>query len=79
MPTSSLGPTENTLDTFWKMIWENHVQTIVMLTKCVEGGKVCCRRWSQGGSKYGERSVGGWLEQVMMRIICVCVCGGGGL
>ncbi|KAL5486438.1 hypothetical protein EMCRGX_G018913 [Ephydatia muelleri] len=39
------GPTENTLATFWRMIWENRVQNIVMLTKCIEGGKKKCEQY----------------------------------
>ena len=34
------GPLPNTVDDFWRMVWEQKVQTIVMLTKDVEGGKV---------------------------------------
>ncbi len=37
---SLLGPTENSLDDFWRMIWEQKSPTIVMLTKVFEG-KVC--------------------------------------
>ncbi len=30
------GPLPNTLEDFWKMIMENKLRTIVMLTKCFE-------------------------------------------
>ena len=31
---------QNTVQDFWRMVWEHGLDTIVMLTKCVEGGKV---------------------------------------
>ena len=35
-----VGPTELTVVRFWQMIWEQQLSTIVMLTRCVEDGKV---------------------------------------
>ncbi len=32
-----IGPLPNTLDDFWRMIWEKRLTTIVMLTQCFEG------------------------------------------
>jgi len=34
------GPTKNSVDDFWRMIWEYDVATIFMLTHLVENGKV---------------------------------------
>ncbi|ROT62176.1 putative receptor-type tyrosine-protein phosphatase V-like [Penaeus vannamei] len=34
------GPTEDTLDDFWRLVWEQKVYTIVMLTSLMEKGKV---------------------------------------
>ena len=34
------GPTELTVVRFWQMIWEHQLPTIVMLTRCIEDGKV---------------------------------------
>ena len=44
------GPLKKTVDRFWRMVRENKLQTIVMLTKCSEAGKVSLaiafRTWS---------------------------------
>ncbi|XP_064386533.1 sushi, von Willebrand factor type A, EGF and pentraxin domain-containing protein 1-like isoform X2 [Halichondria panicea] len=39
------GPLPNTLEDFWKMIMENKLRTIVMLTKCFEERKKCECYW----------------------------------
>ena len=31
------GPMPNTVSDFWRMIWENKLPTVVMLTRCQEG------------------------------------------
>lgn len=41
------GPTQATLNTFWRMIWQENVEHIVMLANTLEDGKVkvfkiCC-------------------------------------
>ena len=35
------GPMRNTVNDFWRMIWEKQVEVVVMLTKIEERGKVC--------------------------------------
>uniref|UniRef100_A0A8C4TQ20 protein-tyrosine-phosphatase n=1 Tax=Erpetoichthys calabaricus TaxID=27687 RepID=A0A8C4TQ20_ERPCA len=37
---STQGPLAATIEDFWRMIWEYDVQSIVMLTLCMEHGKV---------------------------------------
>lgn len=45
------GPTPDTDTDFWRMIWEQKLPSMVMLTKCIESGKVSweqnwrCREW----------------------------------
>ncbi len=45
-----LGPTNNSIEDFWRMIWEGNIPTIVMLTRIFEG-KVrwisYCAKWDQ--------------------------------
>ncbi|CAB3387660.1 Hypothetical predicted protein, partial [Cloeon dipterum] len=39
------GPTANTLDDFWRMVWQEKVSLIVMVTNLVEGGKKKCEKY----------------------------------
>jgi len=36
------GPLPETVDDFWRMLWEHNSTIVVMLTKLREMGKVCC-------------------------------------
>jgi len=53
------GPLENTVVDFWRMVWEQDCNVIVMLTKDVEGEKIkCFRYWPDGQSlQYGRLRV----------------------
>ncbi|XP_073434625.1 receptor-type tyrosine-protein phosphatase beta-like [Dendrobates tinctorius] len=53
------GPLPRTVNDFWRMIWEKNVRAVVMLTKCVELGKVKCEEyWPQRSARiYGNLSI----------------------
>lgn len=34
------GPLPHTVGDFWRLVWEQQSQTLVMLTNCVESGQV---------------------------------------
>ncbi|KFV11950.1 Receptor-type tyrosine-protein phosphatase eta, partial [Tauraco erythrolophus] len=50
------GPLPNTIEDFWRMIWEKNIYSIVMLTKCVEQARTKCEQyWPDKQSKsYGD-------------------------
>ncbi|KAF7238884.1 Receptor-type tyrosine-protein phosphatase H [Varanus komodoensis] len=39
------GPLPGTVFDFWRMIWEQQVVTVVMLTNCIENGRVRCEHY----------------------------------
>ncbi|XP_072020551.1 receptor-type tyrosine-protein phosphatase alpha-like isoform X2 [Amphiura filiformis] len=56
---ASQGPREDTVNDFWRMVWEQNSTTIVMLTKCFEHGKEkCAQYWPDAGTgTYGPLTV----------------------
>jgi protein tyrosine phosphatase len=53
------GPLTETVNDFWKMIWQMKSLSIVMLTSLEEDGEeMCCQYWpSSGSSQYGQYTV----------------------
>ncbi|XP_072277665.1 receptor-type tyrosine-protein phosphatase eta-like [Pyxicephalus adspersus] len=56
---ASQGPLPKTINDFWRMIWEKDVRVLIMLTKCVEVGKVKCEEYwpSRSSRTFGNLSV----------------------
>ena len=47
------GPLPKTTVDFWRMVWQERSQTIVMLANVVEGGYVKCHKyWPEAGTQY---------------------------
>lgn len=50
------GPLPGTTDDFWRMVWEQKSRIIVMVTQCVERGRVKCHQYwpNKEVTRYGE-------------------------
>lgn len=62
------GPLPGTKDDFWKMVWEQNVHNIVMVTQCVEKGRVKCDHYwpfDQEPLYYGDLIVQMQSESVL--------------
>ncbi|KAM9846095.1 receptor-type tyrosine-protein phosphatase beta [Aulostomus maculatus] len=62
------GPLPGTKDDFWRMVWEHHVYNIVMVTQCVEKGRVKCDQYWPADREplyYGELVIQMLSESVL--------------
>nr|XP_015208256.1 PREDICTED: receptor-type tyrosine-protein phosphatase beta [Lepisosteus oculatus] len=62
------GPLPGTKDDFWKMVWEQNVHNIVMVTQCLEKGRVKCDHYwpfDQDPLYYGDLVVQMQSESVL--------------
>uniref|UniRef100_A0A4W4H413 protein-tyrosine-phosphatase n=1 Tax=Electrophorus electricus TaxID=8005 RepID=A0A4W4H413_ELEEL len=62
------GPLPGTKDDFWKMVWEQNVHNVVMVTQCVEKGRVKCDHYwpfDQDSLYYGDLIVQMRSESVL--------------
>lgn len=65
LPTSlthsqnALGPLPQTMVDFWRAVWQEKVDSIVMVTNVIEGNQVKCQRyWPQSGNEnYGPFTI----------------------
>ncbi|KAG8506785.1 Receptor-type tyrosine-protein phosphatase U [Galemys pyrenaicus] len=49
------GPKPEMIYDFWRMVWQEHCSSIVMITKLVEVGRVkCSRYWPDDSDMYGD-------------------------
>ena len=61
------GPLEETYDSFWRMVWEQKVYVIVMITNLIERGRRKCDMYwpKEGTNTYGHIDVTLVREKVM--------------
>lgn len=63
----SQGPTEETVFDFWRMVWQEHVSCIVMLTKTFDFTKVMCVQYWPA-SKEKDECYGGDIPEYQIFI-----------
>ncbi|XP_053271361.1 receptor-type tyrosine-protein phosphatase beta [Pleuronectes platessa] len=62
------GPLPGTKDDFWRMVWEHGVHNVVMVTQCVEKGRVKCDQYWPADREplyYGELVIQMLSESVL--------------
>ena len=63
----SIGPLPKTTVDFWRMVWQERSQTIVMLANLVEGDKIKCHKyWPETGTlSFGPFNVTITAQQIL--------------
>ncbi|XP_072019217.1 receptor-type tyrosine-protein phosphatase F-like [Amphiura filiformis] len=62
---ASQGPNQASTVDFWRMMWQERVPKVIMLTNIVENGKKKCEKyWPKGVQRYGELLVNMTEEKV---------------
>ena len=75
-----LAPVHGTITDFWRLVWQEKVRNIVMLTNLMEGRQRKCERyWPESGSEeYGPFMINLIEEQVfadyIIRTMHIVVC-----
>ncbi|KAG1652515.1 Receptor-type tyrosine-protein phosphatase beta [Nymphon striatum] len=62
------GPLPQTVDDFWRLVWEQEVFVIVMVTQCVERGKTKCEQYwpdNQEPEHYGDLRITMTSESIL--------------
>ncbi|XP_078286526.1 receptor-type tyrosine-protein phosphatase H-like [Rhinoraja longicauda] len=62
------GPLPNTVEDFWRMVWEQKTKVIVMLTNCVELNRVKCEHYwpkNLASCLYGDFAVNIISEEIL--------------
>ncbi|KAK2086193.1 hypothetical protein P7K49_035618 [Saguinus oedipus] len=63
------GPRDETVDDFWRMIWEQKATVIVMVTRCEEGNRnKCAEYWPS--IQEGTRAFGDVVVKIIQHKIC---------
>ena len=78
------GPLPKTVVDFWRLVWQERVPTIVMITNLVEGTKIKCQQyWPDAGAQtYGpfqvtisdQQILADYTTRSLLVQVCVCVC-----
>ncbi|XP_022089248.1 receptor-type tyrosine-protein phosphatase F-like isoform X2 [Acanthaster planci] len=64
------GPTKASVVDMWRMLWQEQVGIIVMLTNLVENGKVKCEKyWPDSLQKYADFTVTNISEEVLTNYV----------